>query len=42
MKRDLVLDYLWLLRKKRPAGLVKKPKGIQRRPDVPEPPAPTL
>ncbi len=42
LKRALVLDGLRLRRSRRPAGLVEKPEGIERRPDIPEAPPPTL
>jgi len=42
MKRQLVADALGLRRKRQSAGLAKKPDGIERRPDVPEAPAPTV
>jgi succinate dehydrogenase / fumarate reductase iron-sulfur subunit len=42
MKRDLVLDYLHLLRRPHPAPLAVKPAGIQRRPDIPEAPKRTV
>ena len=42
MKRELVLDYLWLRRKREPSRLAGKPAGIQRRPGIPEAPKPSL
>jgi succinate dehydrogenase / fumarate reductase iron-sulfur subunit len=42
MRRQLVLDYLRLRRKCQPASLVEKPEGIERRPDIPEAPPPTV
>lgn len=42
MKRELVLDYLRLRRRRCPAGIAQKPAGLQRRPDVPEAPPPTV
>jgi len=42
MKRELVLDFLRLRRKKSPTKLTQKPAGIKRRPDIPDPPARTI
>jgi succinate dehydrogenase / fumarate reductase iron-sulfur subunit len=42
MKRELVLDYLHLRRGHEPTALVVKPKGLKRRPDIPEAPKRTL
>jgi succinate dehydrogenase / fumarate reductase iron-sulfur subunit len=42
LKRALVLDYLHLRRSPKLAQLVTKPAGIQRRPDIPEAPEPTV
>jgi hypothetical protein len=42
MKRELVPDYLRLRRQRCPAGIAAKPAGLERRPDVPEAPAPTI
>lgn len=42
MKRQLVGDALGLRKKRSPAGLVEKPEGIERRPDIPDAPAPTI
>jgi succinate dehydrogenase / fumarate reductase iron-sulfur subunit len=42
MKRDLVLDYLRLGRRHRPAPLARVPPGAQRRADVPDAPPPTV
>jgi succinate dehydrogenase / fumarate reductase iron-sulfur subunit len=42
MKRELVLDYLRLRRKRVAAPLVEKPTGTERRDDVPEAPKPTV
>ena len=42
MKRQLVADALGLRKKRLPAELAKKPDGIERRPDIPEAPAPTV
>jgi succinate dehydrogenase / fumarate reductase iron-sulfur subunit len=42
LKRSLVLDYLRLRRTPQLAQLVRKPAGIQRRPDIPEAPKPTV
>ena len=42
MKRELVLDYLRLMPRRSPAPLAKKPPGIKRRPNIPEPPARTV
>jgi Fe-S oxidoreductase len=42
MKRELVLDYLRLRRRRKPSGLCAKPAGLQRRPGIPEAPKPTV
>lgn len=42
MKRQLVLDLFKLPARREPTGLAGKPAGIQRRPGVPQPPAPTV
>jgi hypothetical protein len=42
MKRELVLDYLRLRKKKEPSALASKPAGIKRRPEIPEAPKPTI
>jgi hypothetical protein len=42
MKRDLVGDYLRLLRRRGPAPLVAKPVGIKRKEGIPAAPAPTV
>ncbi len=42
MKRELVLDYLHLRKGGKPAILAAKPAGLQRRPDIPEAPKPTV
>ncbi len=42
MKRSLVLDYLRLRKSRCPAGLAEQPKDIQRRPNIPEAPKPTV
>jgi succinate dehydrogenase / fumarate reductase iron-sulfur subunit len=42
MKRELVLDYLKLRKKKCPSALAEQPTGIQRRPDIPEAPKATV
>jgi len=42
MKRQLVTDYLRLLRHKAPAPIAVKPVGIKRREGIPEAPAPTV
>jgi succinate dehydrogenase / fumarate reductase iron-sulfur subunit len=42
MKRQLVADALGLRKNRLPAELAKKPDGIERRPDIPEAPAPTV
>jgi len=42
MKRDLVLDYLRLKRRRAPAAVQGPPKDAQRRPDIPEPPPHTV
>ena len=39
MKRQLVLDYLHLLRRREPAGLVRKPEGVKPPADAPKAPA---
>jgi succinate dehydrogenase / fumarate reductase iron-sulfur subunit len=42
MKRELVLDYLRLRKRRCPAPVAKKPTDGKRREGIPEPPAPTL
>jgi succinate dehydrogenase / fumarate reductase iron-sulfur subunit len=42
MKRGLVLDYLRLRRRRRPAGVAARPAGIVRRDGIPEAPKPTI
>jgi len=42
MKRDLVLDYLRLHRRRKPAPVQGPPKDAKRRPEIPEPPAYTV
>ena len=42
MKKALVLDFLRLRRRRSPACLVEKPKGLVRRPDIPDAPEPTV
>jgi succinate dehydrogenase / fumarate reductase iron-sulfur subunit len=42
MKRELVLDYLRLGKKRCPSTLAKKPAGLKRLPDIPAAPAPTI
>ncbi len=42
MKRELVADYLGLRRATPPAQVGLKPAGIERRPDIPEAPEPTV
>jgi len=42
MKRELVLDYLRLRRKRCPSKLATKPAGLKRLPDIPQAPAPTV
>jgi succinate dehydrogenase / fumarate reductase iron-sulfur subunit len=42
LKRQLVLDYLKLRRPQPKARRVEKPEGIERRPEIPQAPAPTV
>ena len=42
MKRQLVADYLGCRQKTPVAQLNTKPEGIERRPDIPEAPEPTV
>jgi succinate dehydrogenase / fumarate reductase iron-sulfur subunit len=42
LRRSLVLDVLGLRRPRPMASLAERPIGMERRPDVPEPPAPTV
>lgn len=42
LKRELVFDLLHLRKKRCPNTLAEKPKGAQRRPDIPEAPKPTI
>jgi succinate dehydrogenase/fumarate reductase-like Fe-S protein len=42
LRRSLVLDALGLRRPRPTASLAERPTGIERRPDVPEPPPPTV
>ncbi|MFH1175951.1 MAG: succinate dehydrogenase iron-sulfur subunit [Acidobacteriota bacterium] len=42
MKRELVMDYFHLRKHRCPAEVAKKPAGIQRRPNIPDAPAPTI
>ena len=42
LKKQLVLDYLGLRRRTRPAAPVRKPEGIERREGIPEAPPPTV
>jgi hypothetical protein len=42
MKRELVLDYLHLLKHGCPAKVGGKPAGLKRRDGVPDAPAPTI
>ena len=42
MKRQLVVDYLGLRKKRPPARVNVKPSGIERRPGIPEAPEPTV
>jgi succinate dehydrogenase / fumarate reductase iron-sulfur subunit len=42
MKRELVLDYLRLRRPHEPSPLSEKPEVVQRRPNIPEAPKPTV
>jgi succinate dehydrogenase / fumarate reductase iron-sulfur subunit len=42
MKRQLVLDYLRLLRRRKPAGPASRPEGLEPPPDAPKAPPPTV
>ena len=42
MKRQLVFDYLHLLRRREPAGLVPRPEGAKPPADAPKAPARTV
>jgi len=42
MKRELVLDYLRLRKKRCPSSVLTKPAGLKRLPDIPEAPPPTV
>lgn len=42
MKRELVVDYFGLRRRTPPVQVAPKPGGIERRPGIPEAPAPTV
>ena len=42
MKRELVLDYLRLRKKRCPSKIATKPAGLKRLPDIPQAPAPTV
>ncbi|MFB3854491.1 MAG: succinate dehydrogenase/fumarate reductase iron-sulfur subunit [Vicinamibacterales bacterium] len=42
MKRDLVLEYLGLAKRRCPSGIASKPAGVKRREGIPDAPAPTV